>query len=124
MSTTNASVPMSKKDQIKIMRRGLSPKLADVLTAENVLLDAQMAASAGIHALITKSGNPQHKFTVDKGTPEERKIIATFRKIGEYMADKDGAAITADEGGNYPAGTKPFPLYGMKLTDLSDDDDE
>lgn len=123
MSTTGTA-QMSKKDQIKIMRRGVAPKLGDVLTAEAVLLDAQTAASAGIHALIVKSGNPQHKFTVDKGTPNERKILATFRKIGEYMADKDGAPITADDGGNYPAGTKPAPLYGMKLTDLSDDDDE
>lgn len=123
MATTNAAVPMSKKDQIKIMRRDLAPALSDVITAEAVLLDAQTAASKRIGDLITKSGNPQHKFTLNKGEATEQKIMATFRKIGEYIGDKDGNPVTPGADGGYAPGSKPFPLYGMKLADMADDDD-
>lgn len=126
MSTTNAAVPMSKQDQIKAMRRALAPKIGDILTAEAVLLDAQAAASKSIGDLITKSANPQHWITLGKGTPDENKILVTFRKIGEYMGDPSGNPITptvAEDGtSTYPAGSKPFPLYGMKQTDGPDAD--
>lgn len=120
--TTTQTVPMSKKDHVKILRKDLAAALGDILTAESVLLDAQAAASGRIGTLIAKSGNPQHKFKLNPGTEDEQVILVTFRKVGEYMGSTDGTPVQPTSEGSYPAGTKAFPLYGMKQTDLDDED--
>lgn len=104
----STQTPETKKDKIKRLRRELAPLLKDVQTAEAVLLAAQQAASPHVAALLQASGMPQHKITLDKGTETETKVIANFRKIGDY----------AGEGG------KVAPLYGVKILDMADEDED
>ncbi len=108
MSTTGTA-QMSRKDKIKALRRDLAPLIKDVQTAEAVLASAQQAASPMISSLLQLSGMPQQRITMNRGEASEERVIATFRKIGDYTDSADG---------------KIRPLYGIKILDMSDDDDD
>ena len=121
---TSGTVPMSKKDQVKALRRNLAPYLVGVLAAEGLLLDKQIEAAPHIAALIGKSGNPSQKIKLNRGTPDESTVHVTFRKIGDYVGDEAGAPVKAGDNGEYPKGSKTLPIYGVKVTEDDDDDDE
>ncbi len=94
---------LTKKEQIQAIKNALRPLIKDVRMAEGVLLDAQTAAAPMIAKLIGTAGNPgPHKLRLDSETV----VLFTFRKIGDVMIDGKSA-----------------PLYGLRETDLSDDDE-
>lgn len=114
------AISQGTKVKIKAAKDGLRGPLKSVLTAEAVLLDEQIAAAPAIAALIRASDDPgPHKIR----TGPDSVGLYTFRKVGEYMGDASGAVAKSDDGGRFPEGSKPFPYYGIKVTDLSGDDD-
>lgn len=110
----------STKVKIKAAKDQLRGPLKSVLTAEAVLLDEQIAAAPAIAALIKASDDPgPHKIR----TGPESVGLYTFRKTGEYMGDALGNVVKAGDDGKWPEGSKGYPIYSIKVTDLSDSDD-
>lgn len=94
---------LSQKEKVKLAKDALRPKLRDIRTAEAYLQEQYEKAAPEIRDLIKATGNPgPHKIRLDENTL----IVVTFRKTGETLH----------------AGEK-IPVYGMKETDLSEDDD-
>lgn len=125
MATSQNNVPMSKKDQVKALRREVAPYLVGVLAAESLLLDKQIEAAPRIAALIGKSGNPSQRIRLNRGTEDESTVHVTFRKIGDYVGDENGVPVkTNPETGEYPKGSKTLPIYGVKVAEDDDDNDD
>jgi hypothetical protein len=115
------TMTLANKAKIKAAKDGLRGPLKSVLTAEAVLLDEQIAAAPAIAALIKAAEDPgPHKIR----TGADSVALYTFRKIGEYMGDANGAPAKSDESGKMPEGCKAYPIYGYKITDLSDEDND
>jgi len=111
----------AQKAKIKAAKDALRDGLRTVLAMEDMLLEAKIAAAMAVARLIKDAEDPgPHKIRLGPDSV----ALYTFRKEGEYMGDKDGAPVKPGADGKLPEGAKPFPFYAVKVTDLSDEDNE
>jgi hypothetical protein len=113
------SLSPAQKAKVKTAKDALRSPLKDVLTAEAVLRDAQIAAAPAITSLIKAAGDDPgpHKIRIGDNAG-----LYTFRKAGEYLGDANGNPVTVGSDGKLPEGAKNLPYYNTKITDLSEDD--